>query len=413
MENQNANQATTQGGGLSNFRNSFSEYQKNQSKKTKKTKEEKLAKYFTPRNTREIFRILPYKTKHFYVEAFFHVTDALIAGGKKKLGGNKIYCPAHNDPKVKKLDGNGQPLLDANGQPIMIPAPCPLCAKHKKLISKQDPSIIFKKKADMTEAELVINEKNKKIFLEANKWEAKKFYIVKGVDKGKPSDGVKFWRFKHSFQNQGTIDKLYPVLNDFVSLNGVGFDDPVNGTDLYLTMADSKTNSGVVYKSISAITARGKSPLHDDSLVVRQWLDDDTTWRDIFLPKVAPNITPYQYMEMVANEGVNPYWDDSDSNNKHWVFPNHPDLEKLANTRTANLDNDEDAEFEQASDLDDEYVVTVSNITASNVGNYNEDAVNITAKAAPEVKAKAAPIVDSVTDDDADTNEDDYNDLPF
>jgi len=41
---------------------------------------------------------------------------------------------------------------------------------------------------------------------------------------------------------------------------------------------------------------------------------------------------------MVAN-GTNPYWDETDANNKHWVFPGRPDLEEVANTRKANLDS--------------------------------------------------------------------------
>jgi len=407
METQNA-QTTLQGSSISNFKQSFSNYQKNQKGKTRKTKEEILAKYFTPRNTRETFRILPYKTKHFFVEAFFHVADAMVAGGKKKLGGLKIYCPAHNDPKIKKLDEKGQVMLDGNNNPIMIPASCPLCAKHRKLISKQDPSIKFIKKVEMNEYQLKINENNKKIFLEANKWEAKKFYIIKGVDKGKPADGIKFWRFKHNFQNQGTLDKLFPVLDNFVSMNGVGFEDPKQGTDLYITMADSKTNSGVVYKAISAIMARGKSPLHEDELVVRQWLEDDITWRDVYLPKKAPNITSEEFLEMVAN-GVNPYWDDIDSNNKHWVFPGRPDLEAKANTRKLNLDNDEDAEFEQASDLvDDEDYITINNITAKDVGTYTENAVNLTANI--NDNNEQTVVVDN---DVSDSDNDNYSDLPF
>ncbi len=52
-----------------------------------------------------------------------------------------IYCPAHNDPKVPKLGSDGKPLLDANGAPMLVPAPCPLCAKYKSWLQKQDPSL--------------------------------------------------------------------------------------------------------------------------------------------------------------------------------------------------------------------------------------------------------------------------------
>ncbi len=66
------------------------------------------------------------------------------------------------------------------------------------------------------------------------------------------------------------------------------FSDAINGTDLSIIMTDSEFN-GHVYKAISAITARGKSPLSGDKIVMESWLADDITWRDVFLPKKAPN----------------------------------------------------------------------------------------------------------------------------
>lgn len=410
MENSNVNGTNPQDGDLSNFKKRFTDYQKNQVKGKRKSKEEILAKYFVPRKTKEVFRILPYKTKDFYVEAFFHVVDTIIAGAKVKHG-TVIYCPAHNDPKIKKLDAYGQPMLDGNGKPMLIPSPCPLCEKAKKLLATQDPSLKNVKKEDLTEAQKKVWEKNRLIFIEANKWDVKKFYIVKGVDKGAPKDGVKFWRFKHNFKNQGTLDKLYPVLDDFCSQNGVGFDDSKNGTDLSIIMADTTFNNRV-YKQISAITTRGKSLLHDDSVVLRQWLDDTTTWRDVFLPRKAPNITPYDFLVTIVN-GTNPYWEDTDASNKHWVFPGNPDLELKANTRKANLDADDDDGFEQASDVvnSDEPRVTISNVTQQTVGTYQEDAVDITAKV-------SSPEVIDEHDDLAGDADDlppsgDYDDLPF
>jgi glutaredoxin len=414
MENQNATSTNAQGGDLSDFRKAFNDYQNGQVKGKRKTKEQILAKYFVPRNIRETFRILPYKTKFFFTEAFFHVVDTNIAGAKVKHG-TVIYCPAHNDPKVPKLDSNGQPMLDGNGKVIMIPAPCPLCAKAKKILSTQDPSLKNVKKEDLTEAQKVVWEKNKKIFIDAGKWEAKKFYIVKGIDKGAEKDGVKFWRFKHNFKNQGTLDKLFPILDLYNTTNGVSFADAHNGTDLDIVMADTVFNNRT-YKTISAIAARGKSPLHSDPIMMQQWLDDKTTWRDVFLPKKAPNTTPVQFLEMVAN-GVNPYWEDTDAANKHWVFPGNPELERLANTRKANLDGDVDDNFEQASDLDEGYTapVTISNITPNTVGagTYKENAVDITAKQ-PQVQQAVPVVLENIPEEHDDiTGDVDYEDLPF
>lgn len=409
MENKNE-MANAQGGNLSELKKMFSDYQKKQTQtnKTRRTREDLLAKYFVPRKTKEIFRILPPKQgKRHIEEAFFHVVTTNAAGGKKKHG-TVIYCPAHNDPKVPKLDANGQIIKDSNGSPILVPAPCPLCAKYKKLLAKQDPSLKGIKKENMNEAQKLIKAKNDEIYKEAIKWEAKKFYIVRGIDKGAEKDGVKFWRFKHNYKNQGTLDKLLPILEEYMSTNQADFSDPVNGTDLSIIMTDSEFN-GHVYKAISAITFRGKSPLSADPIVARQWLDDDIGWRDVFTPKKAPNITPYEFLEMVAN-GTNPYWEDTDANNKHWVFPGRPDLEEAANTRKANLDADDDDNFEYASDLDEEDYprVTISNITESKVGQFTDDATNM----GEEV------ISENVSNETEQTNTEssggsDYDDLPF
>lgn len=416
MENQ-----AQAGQNLSQLKSMFADYQKKQSQsKTRKSREDILAKYFVPRKPKEIFRILPPKAgKKHIEEAFFHVLTTNAAGGKKKHG-TVIYCPAHNDPKVPKLGKDGKPILDDRGAPFMVPAPCPACAEYKRLIKTQDPSIKGIKKENMNEDQLKIKEKNDKIYKEAIKWEAKKFYIVRGIDKGQEKDGVKFWRFKHNYKNQGTLDKLLPILEDYMTSQQADFSDPQNGTDLNIIMTDAEFN-GHVYKQISAITARGKSPLHGDPTVMRAWLDDDISWRDVFKPKSAPNITPYEYLQMCV-AGTTPYWEDSDQNNTHWVFPGRPDLEEKANTRTMNLDKD-DEDFEQASDLQQQETprVTINNITESKVGEFKDDASDVGKDAIAENKSDdndqdednemPEDVNDNQEDNDSDSS--DYDDLPF
>jgi hypothetical protein len=405
---------------LSQLKSMFSDYQKKQSQSTsKKSREDLLAKYFVPRKAKEVFRILPPKPgKKHIEEAFFHVVTTNAAGGKKKHG-TVIYCPAHNDPKVPKLGSDGKPLLDDNGAPMLVPAPCPLCAKHKRELAKQDPSLKGIKKENMNEMQLKVKAKNDEIYKEAIKWEAKKFYIVRGIDKGMEKDGVKFWRFKHNYKNQGTLDKLLPILEDYMTSQQADFSDAMTGTDLNIIMTDSEFN-GHVYKAISAITAKGKSPLHADPQVMRAWLDDDVSWRDVFLPKKAPNTTPFEFLEMVAN-GTSPYWEDTDQTNKHWVFPGRPDLQEKANTRTMNLDSNEE-EFEQASDLEETPRVTISNITPEKVGTYTDDATDLgketLAQSRTQVQTESADVDEDDAPDgvDEDNNQDlggDYDDLPF
>jgi len=384
---------------LNALKDMFKDFQNKQKKNTgRRTSAEILAKYFVPRNTKETFRILPPKPGRKHIEeAYFHVVTTLTAGGKKKFG-TIIYCPRHNDPPTPKLDENGNQVFDEKGKPVMVAAPCPLCDKYKTTLAKQKPLPKGLKRENMNAAQLKIKEENDKIYKEAVAWQAKKFYIIRGIDRGVEKDGVKFWRFKHNFRNQGTLDKLLPILQDYMANNKADFSCPVNGTDLSITMTDSEFN-GRTYKAISAITYRGKSPLHNDKVVAEQWLDEDITWRDVFLPKKAPGITIQEFLEMVV-EGQNPYWDDSDASKKRWVFPGHPELEEAANTRNHDLGaNDDNELIEYASDVDfDEsgVKVTANNMTKEKVGQFKDDAVDV-----------GASISD---DDDADYSDMDYTD---
>lgn len=393
---------------LSELKQMFSNYQNKKTKtNTAANRENILAKYFVPRNNKEVFRILPPKPGRQRIEeAFFHVIPTLGSGGKVKHG-TVLYCPAHNDPKVPKLKADGTPELDAGGKPIMVPAPCPVCDKHRKLLAKQNPSLKGIKKENMNSTQLEIKKKNDEIFKEASKWQAKKFYIIRGIDRGVEKDGVKFWRFKHNYRNQGTLDKLLPILEEFVMVNKADFTDVNNGTDISIIMTDSEF-AGRTYKAISAMTPRGKSPLHNDPIVARQWLDDDITWRDVFKPKKAPGITSYEFLEMAAN-GSNPYWDESDPSKKRWVFPGRPDLEEAANTRTQTFDNDNTYDIEMASDVSDNSNIRITNVTKSDVGVYTDDAVDMARTATAETSTSQS------TDDDQnyDDVDSDYEDLPF
>lgn len=378
---------------LDNFKKQYQNYQTEGTKPQKKTLEELQAKYFMPKKTKETFRILPYKGDKFYEEGHFHVVDMLVSGGSVK-NGCIVYCPAHNDPPVPKLDPQGNPVL-VDGKPKMVAAPCPLCAKYRKKISMQDESIKFIKKENYTEDQKLIKAKNDIIYKDAIKWEAKKFYIIKGVDKGAEKDGVKFWRFKHNFKNQGTLDRIYPVLEDFIENNKCDFASPEDGTDLSITMGDAQMPNGKPYKAITAILHKGKSKLHPDPVVVEQWLNDDIQWRTVFPPKKAPNITNLEMLHMIC-DGVNPYFDKSVENNKHWVFPGRPELEELANTRTRTFDQPEEEEFEE------EYNSTptpVSNPVVENV----VDAVESFKQTANVVEEKSVDASKTGT----------YDDLPF
>ncbi len=394
-----------------------------------------FAKYFTPRADKEIFRILPPKSgSKPILEAYFHVMELNSPNGYKQKG-RAVYCPAHNNPKVQKKDKDGNVVLDENGSPVMVPSPCPICSKYKKELKKQDQSIRGKKKDELTAEEQLIWDKNLEIFKEAKKYEAKKYYILRGIDKGKMKDGVKFWRFKHNFKSQGALDKMLPILTEYLEMYDVPYYDPEKGTDLSITMVDDSFGGGKTYRAIAAIGHRGPSKLHEDPLLVKEWLNDPITWRDVFKPKSAPNITPYEYLQLLV-KGDDPYWDDSDPNNKHWVFPNNPELQEKANQRDLDLDTKGDEDMPMASDLKpDGTAIDESSKYDQHVGSASDDAeedddTNATSsepekeepkKGASEKPKKVTPKAEpeESDDDEEDTSNDyddddeDLDDLPF
>ena len=384
--------------------------------------EDLLAKFFTPRKDKEFFRILPPLDGRKHIEtAFFHVVPFTNKNGEVNRF-KKIYCPAHNDPHVPKLDANGDIVLDASGNKVLVPQRCPLCEKKNAILAKQDQSIRKVKKEDLTPEQKVIFDKNSKIFADAMVWDAKRFYIVRGIDKGSTGDGVKFWRFKHNFKKQGVQDKLIPVLQDFVDQFGVDFTDVNLGTDLSISVVDNQmpNNPSKSYRDVSSITHRGQSKLHDDPLIVQQWVNDKTTWRDVFKIPNAPELTPTQMLERIAR-GANPYWDETDKDNKRWVFPDPADaeLQKRANTREDNLGSNvsNNSNIEMASDIvNSSYTPTIQNITKEDVGTYNDDAVDVGAELSQEVSTYSLPQQTSELVEETTSTQsyvDDYDDLPF
>jgi hypothetical protein len=365
--------------------NKMFEDHKNQGK-SKPSKEEILSKYFVPRKDKEVFRILPPVGDEYIETAHFHT---LKINGKYV----KVYCPRHNDQPTPKKDEAGNLVKDSQGRTVMVRPRCPLCEKADFYLNQQDKSILKKKKEELTPAELKIKEKNDALYKEAMKWSADKYYIVRGIDRGATKDGVKFWRFKFNKKRQGVYDKLIPVLSDYVEQTGTNFTDPQKGIDIVINVVDNHTPTGQKYRDVSSIMARPASALSDDPVIVSSWLNDKTTWRDVFKPKSAPKITPFEYLQLAA-EGNAPYWDDTDPANKKWVFPNHPDLQAAANTRDANYVNDEVYEDEESYST--KTYRNIEQITSSDVGTFQDDAMDAMTGKSP-----------------APTTPDDLDDLPF
>lgn len=431
MENthENPNQGTAQGADYSDVMTMFNDYETKSDDKPKQTKEDILAKYFTPRNGVEYFRILPpLKGRKIIESAFFHYVpvNKAVPSGK---GFRKIYCPAHNSARVPKLDAQGIAIQDQNGKPVLVAEHCPLCEKAANIKKGLDTSIKYIKKDVMTPEQLIVREKNSVIYKAAGQWEARKYSIVRGIDRGKIKDGVKFWRFKDNFKNQGVLDKLVPALKLYhEDQDGKNPTDIEHGADLYINVVDSRLPNGQTYKDVSSITARQPSKLYDDHIVVNQWLGDQITWRDVFKEaNMTKVLTSAEYLDRITR-GVDPFWDDRDQENKRYVFPDvvDADLMAKANEKSESLDADSTKSYEMASDVgvanvvNDSYAVDITNVTAEDVGTHTDDAVDVGAQFTPT--ETTPPVQESVVQQtsqstpasgEVDMESEDYDDLPF
>lgn len=131
----------------------------------------------------------------------------------------------------------------------------------------------------------------------AKQYKARKFYIVKVVDRDAEQDGVKFWRFKHNYKNEGVLDKIIPIWRAKGDIT-----DATNGRDLIIELAKAKTPKGKEYTVIQTVMYDDPSPVHADSETMDSWVKDELTWADVYSKK------PTEYLEAIAR-GETPRWD--------------------------------------------------------------------------------------------------------
>ncbi len=233
----------------------LSQYEKNTEVKkstTKLSNEDRLKKYFSEKlpkgvkNQTKRFRILPNKDGGSpFTEVYYH---------EKQVNGKweKIYCNHLNDGEH-----------------------CPLCEAKDALY--EDGS-----------------ERAKKL---AKEFVARKFYVVKGIDRDNEDDGVKFWRFKHKYTGDGIMDKIIPLFK----LKG-DVTDPREGRDIIITTGRNDKNFSVV----NSIMADDISILTTDKEKANDWFNNSETHKDVYSKKSQ------EYLEIVATNKT-PIWDSEQS----------------------------------------------------------------------------------------------------
>jgi hypothetical protein len=130
----------------------------------------------------------------------------------------------------------------------------------------------------------------------AKAYKPRKFYIVKVIDRDNEADGVKFWRFKHNYKNEGILDKIIPIWKAKGDIT-----DPVNGRDLIIELAKAKTPKGATYTVIQTVMHDDPSTVHTDAETAKAWTEDPLTWADVYSKK------PVEYLEAIAR-GETPRW---------------------------------------------------------------------------------------------------------
>jgi len=130
----------------------------------------------------------------------------------------------------------------------------------------------------------------------ASQYRSRLFYIVKVIDRDNEQDGVKFWRFKHNYKQEGVLDKILPIWKAKGDVT-----DAEKGRDLIIELTKAKTPQGKEYTVIQTIMYDDPQPLHEDKAIMEGWIQDELTWNDVYSKK------PVEYLEAVA-VGETPIW---------------------------------------------------------------------------------------------------------
>ena len=128
----------------------------------------------------------------------------------------------------------------------------------------------------------------------AKKYQSRKFYICRVIDRNNEADGVKFWRFGHNWKQGGVFDKLAPIFNAKGDIT-----DIENGYDLIVSLG--RDDKG--YAKVNSIFPDDRSPLSADPEQAQAWVNDPMTSDDVY------SKPEFGALEIIAKYGESPYFD--------------------------------------------------------------------------------------------------------
>jgi hypothetical protein len=130
----------------------------------------------------------------------------------------------------------------------------------------------------------------------AKKYNARKMYVVKVIDRENEEWGVKFWRFNHDYRKEGIFDKIHGLLTALKTNKDIT--NVTTGRDLAISIQRNQNKIPVV----TSISAQDATPLSEDAEQAEKWLNDARTWEDVY------SVRTYDYLEIIVKGGV-PVWD--------------------------------------------------------------------------------------------------------
>lgn len=131
----------------------------------------------------------------------------------------------------------------------------------------------------------------------SNDYRPKPFWIVRGIQRGKEEEGVKFWRFSDVTKNS-VFDKIYPLFKKYGDIT-----DPDKGMDITITVTKDSNNN----HNIATILPEPASKISDDAELQAALIADPITWKSIMRKEKEVTV---EFLTSVALGKV-PYWDDS------------------------------------------------------------------------------------------------------
>lgn len=173
---------------------------------------------------------------------------------------------------------------------------CPICEKAQYYFDEA-------KKYRETD-----KEKSKKLFLKACSLKSKVTYIVRVIERGKESEGVKFWRFNENTQGKGIYDALIALYkqrkNDMAEegIENYNIFDLDNGRDIVLTLTRTERSDGQEGVAIQVNDKSINKPLTNDIELGNTWINDVKKWYNAYTVK-SP-----EYLAIIADDMI-PYFD--------------------------------------------------------------------------------------------------------